>query len=125
MLIFVFILTAIEFYESGLPKLALRDDKGAIQDFSKAIELDSMYAEAYLGSGCAKLNLLDFNGAIAEFSKAIEIDPKYAEAYHNRGLTKIESGQKNRGYQDLNKARELGFSKAYGTIKKFGQMKGH
>jgi len=57
-------------------------------------------------------------GQIEDFNKVIEINPKFGEAYYNRGVAKLGLGQKDSGCLDLSKARELGFDKAYESIKK-------
>jgi tetratricopeptide (TPR) repeat protein len=68
--------TAEEYYYRGKAKYPLKDYRGAIQDYSKAIELDPEYAHAYYYRGNAKVNLKDYRGAIQDYSKAIELDPK-------------------------------------------------
>jgi len=52
-----------------------------------------------------------------DYNKAIELNPNYAAAYLNRGLIKIGLEQKNSGCLDLSKAGELGYAKAYESIK--------
>ena len=54
-----------------------------------------------------------------DYNKAIEINPEFVEAYYSRGLAKIGLGQKESGCLDLSKAGELGYSKAYESIKKY------
>ena len=78
---------------------------------------DMNKAEEYYDSGIEKANSGDYQGAIKDYDKAIEINPKDAEAYYNRGAAKLGLGQKDSGCLDLYKARELGHSGAYQTIK--------
>ena len=66
----------------------LKKFEGAIEDYSKSIEIDSMFVDAYYNRGNSKYFLRDFKGAIDDYSQAIEIDPKYAEAYNNRSFAK-------------------------------------
>src|SRR5574341_1186786 len=75
--------------KQGIAKYALQDDTGAIQDFSKAIELNPKHAEAYCLRGSAKYALQDYTGAIQDYSKAIELNPKDVEAYYGRGEAKF------------------------------------
>jgi tetratricopeptide (TPR) repeat protein len=114
-------LTGTSYLNTGYEKFKLSDYKGAIADYTKAIELDPGYTEAYNYRGNAKDKLSDYSGAIADYTKAIELDPNYAKAYINRGLVKIQSGQKENGCLDLSKARELGFEKANDLIRKYCQ----
>ena len=61
------------------------------EDQSKAIEINSQYADAYYNRALAKENLKDFEGALSDYTKAIEIYPKgedAGDAYHGRGYAK-------------------------------------
>ena len=64
--------TAEDYNNRGSAKGNLQDYKGAIADYTKAIELNPNYAYAYYNRGLAKVNLKDYKGAIADFNKAIE-----------------------------------------------------
>ena len=81
--------TAEEYFYSALNKANLKDDYGAIADFTKAIELDPDDAVAYYNRGNSKRKLKDYYGAIADYTKAIELDPDVADAYYNRGWSKV------------------------------------
>ena len=65
----------------------------AILDFSKAIEIDPMYAEAYANRGVAYGILGQYDKAISDFNKAIEINPTYAEVYFNKALVFEKTGR--------------------------------
>ena len=52
-----------------------KDYKNGIKNYSKAIDLDSTYAEAYFSRGTIKLNDFQFDEAIADFDKALKIEP--------------------------------------------------
>ena len=80
--------TAETYYDRGVNKYALQNYKGAIVDYTKAIELDPDYADAYLLRGGSKFKLQDYKGVIADLNKAIELNPEYADAYLLRGITK-------------------------------------
>jgi len=112
--------SAKEYYDSGVVKAIYGDYQGAIEDYDKAIEIDHRYyATAYFNRGLAKGNLGDYREAIEDYDTAIQVNPKFSKAYYNRGLAKIELGQKYSGCLDLSKAGELGFDKAYESIKKY------
>jgi tetratricopeptide (TPR) repeat protein len=69
----------VRFYlESGLEKQVLQDHRGAIQDFTKAIELDPNKGEAYFGRGLAKIQLGDKNSGCLDLSKAGELGYEHA-----------------------------------------------
>ncbi len=112
--------TAEECYKRGMSKDSLKDRRGAIEDFTKAIELNPNYSEAYFNRGLSKAslagrfkfstngngtyydialektNLEDRRGAIEDFTKAIELNPNYSEAYFNRGLSKASLANRKR-----------------------------
>ncbi len=81
--------TAKSYFETGYEKYNRGDYKGAIQDYTKAIELNPRYALAYHWRGNAKFSLKDYRGAIQDYTKAIELDPKNAWLYLNRGHVKF------------------------------------
>src|SRR4030042_1179320 len=80
--------TAEEFYNRGNAKVGLQRYRWAIEDYTKALELDPEYAMAYYNRGAAKYGIQDYKGAITDYTRAIELDPEYAMAYYNRGLAK-------------------------------------
>ena len=65
------------FYKSGNKKLDEGDYQGALDDYSKAIELDPENPEIYIARGDVRsvCNMADGNyqGAIDDYSKAIEL----------------------------------------------------
>src|SRR5688572_13222235 len=68
------------------------DLDGAIESYSKSIEMDPNFAMAYYNRGLAKREKGDLAGEIADYDKALELDPKYALAYYNRGIAREEKG---------------------------------
>ena len=81
--------TAEDYYNRGNAKGNSQDYKGAIADYTKAIELNPNFAAAYNNRGNAKSDLQDYLGAIADCTKAIELNPNYAYAYNNREMQKV------------------------------------
>jgi len=73
----------------GDSKAQLEDYRGAITDYSKAIELTTSHS------------------------------PSPVQAYYGRGLAKIKTGQKDSGCLDLSKGGEFGHEAAYKAIKEF------
>ena len=103
---------AIDLVGSGNAKLALEDYQGALQDYNKAIELDSIKSNAglamlYANRCIAKYYLKDNQGVIQDCDKAIELDPSSSVAYTTRGLAKSALWNYEWAIQDYNKAIEL------------------
>ena len=61
------------YFNTGVEKAKLQDYRGAIQDYTKAIELDPEYADAYNNRGIARLLLEDKDGGCLDLSKAGEL----------------------------------------------------
>ncbi len=102
----------------GITKSALKDYRGAISDYTIAIEGASPSVQyiIYHNRGDAKRLLNDYKGAIADYSKSIELNKDYSYPYYERGLLKIFFGDKDSGCLDLSKAGELGYMDAYFDI---------
>ena len=106
---------AKELNTTGIEKLKSDDLDGAMEDFNKAIEKDSEFAEAYLNRGFVFGNRGELLDALADFDKAIELDPKYTEAYYNRGFIHGYFEEYEKSEADFDKVIELspGDAEAY------------
>src|SRR3990167_1107130 len=101
--------TAEEYVNKGFARVDAGDDKGAMEDFTKAIGINPRYAKAYYIRGILKGKLGDPKGALADINKAIELNPQDADAYsyNSRGTAKKELGDYGGAIEDTNKAIEL------------------
>ncbi len=104
--------TASEYLDRGCDKDDKKDFKGAIEDYTKAIELKPKYAEAYYNRGCAKEELGDKEGAIADLQKAADLgdmqaanwirevtnDPKVYPSFEFTDNDKLEFYNNNKGF---------------------------
>jgi tetratricopeptide (TPR) repeat protein len=110
-----------EHFQNGLSKYDFKDYKGALSDFTFAIELKKNYPEAYFMRGILYgKELQKFNKAIKEFSQAIKLKPDYADAYYNRGVTYRILDKFQKAFDDWKKAEELGSEMATSMIQKYG-----
>jgi tetratricopeptide (TPR) repeat protein len=66
--------TAVKLFLSGRAKADLKDYRGAIADYDKALEFSPEYINPYFFRGIAKEVLKEYRGAIADYSKIIEMD---------------------------------------------------
>ncbi|KAF5434593.1 Tetratricopeptide (TPR) repeat containing protein, partial [Candidatus Methanophagaceae archaeon] len=95
------------YYNRGNAYGKLKQHEKAIEDYSKAIELDLKYADAYNNRGNAYDDLKQYKRAIGDYNKAIELNPKYAMAYYNRGNAYGKLKQHEKAIEDYSKAIEL------------------
>ncbi len=72
-------------------------------------QIDPKLARAYLILGKIYMNKGDYNHAILYFNKSIEIHPDEGSAYLYRGFTLYRKGVYEKSWEDILKARELGF----------------
>ena len=96
----------IDFY-IGLSHQSRDDYDLAIADYTRAIQLNPSFAEAYNNRGTVYSQKGDYRHAIVDISKAIELNPNFADAYSNRGLFHSLKGDYVRAIVDLDKAMEL------------------
>lgn len=100
--------TAEEYFYSAFDKGNNENNKGAIDDWSKAVELDPNMSEAYFNRGIAKGRLADHLGQMADYNKAIELDPNMTHAYYNRGISKAQQNDNKGAIEDFDKVIEIG-----------------
>jgi tetratricopeptide (TPR) repeat protein len=99
--------SAKKLVKSGMDKYYDADFKGAIDDFTKAIALDSNFVDAYSSRGYAKNKLEDYKGAIADFSKSILLDPKILDNYLMRAKIRHTILDYKEAINDYTKGIEL------------------
>ncbi|HSH66501.1 MAG TPA: hypothetical protein VLB84_12100, partial [Bacteroidia bacterium] len=77
-----------EYNECAIELLNEKDYHGALQYYTRIIEISPLDSFAYFDRGLLKKEMNDFTDAIEDFSKAIEIDDKNADNYFLRAITK-------------------------------------
>lgn len=77
--------SSAHFYDLGSRQFASHQFTEAKQSFSRAIELDHLYGDAYRGLGLADLELKDYQGAYHAWLKAVELNPKDEKAKYCLG----------------------------------------
>lgn len=84
--------TADDYLRRGTTRVERGNRKGAIEDFTKAIELNPRLVAAYKGRGFQHMDAAAYDLAIADLSKVVELEPKDANAFLNRGVAFQEKG---------------------------------
>jgi protein O-mannosyl-transferase len=79
----------------------------AIEDYTKAIDLDPSYIHAYNNRGLAFCRIGRLDRAFADFNKALAINPTHFEALVNRGLAFDQAGQPEKAIEDYDAAIAL------------------
>lgn len=91
------------------------DLKRALEDCTRAIELNSKYWQFYSNRAFANLRLSNFDQAISDSEIAIKLRPKSEDAYYLRGLARLRKGDTAGGEADVAEAERLraGVAKEY------------
>ena len=100
-----------QYLNQGVEKHKAGNYQGAIDDWSKAIEINPQHANAYINRSNTKLKLGDNEGALQDSNKAIEIDPSSSFAYMNRGISRELVNDLKGACDDWRKAAGLGLKK--------------
>jgi len=103
---------AIHFFK-GIACHNKRQSDRAIFHYTKAIEIDPRFADAYINRGLAYDSKGQFDQAISDYNKAIELNPRDADAYYHRGNTYRRKDQYEQAVFNYNKAIEINPRDAY------------
>ena len=96
------------YYNRGDTFFDLGKFEDAIQNYDKAIELDSnVNSVYYYNRGNAYFSLGKFEEAIQDYNKAIDLNPNDDLSYSNRGNAYFSLGKFEDAIQDYNKAIDL------------------
>jgi tetratricopeptide (TPR) repeat protein len=98
---------AEEFMTQGAEKFRKGEYKGAIADYTEAIQLKPKDALAYYNRGLAHSGLKDDKGAVDDYTQAIKLKPNFADAYHSRGLIRSLLKDSKGAIADFDQAIQL------------------
>ena len=79
----------------------------AVNDYSRAIELNPKEVSVYLNRGLAHYNQKNYDLAASDYNKAIELNPADSMLYFNRGNSHEKMGNLQKAVGDYRKAVEL------------------
>ena len=90
--------------DRGVAYWRMKQNKQALADFGKAIELNPQYPQVYNNMGNVYMDMDRPAKALSVFTKAIDLAPTYGVAYNNRGSANFEMGNLDKAVEDFNSA---------------------
>lgn len=99
--------SAREHFRVGTALHEKQDFRGAASAYSKAIEADKNFADAYLNRGACEIALGESTAAMADINKAIGLDSVAAKAYYIRATAWLGQQRYQQAMDDLNKCLGL------------------
>ncbi|MBD0336714.1 MAG: tetratricopeptide repeat protein [Cyanobacteria bacterium Co-bin13] len=98
---------AAAFFNRGTTRYDLRDQPGAIADYTQVLSIEPDSGVTYNNRGVALVDLGQIDDAEADFSQAIALCPDLFAAYCNRGWLRLEKNRYQAAVSDFSKAIEL------------------
>lgn len=99
-------------YNLGLAQRKMEDYDSAIASYTKALELDPEYYEAYINRGYVYRLQKKYSKALTDYSQALEFG-EILTAYSGRGDTYYESEEYNKAIEDYKKVLQINPSDAH------------
>jgi tetratricopeptide (TPR) repeat protein len=97
----------LAFLDRGSVYLKMSDTKNAINDFSRALEIDFKHPKAYHLVGLAHEMAGDNDEALSDFNRAIDIDTEYGAAFYGRASLLTKMGQEDSALKDMKMVNHL------------------
>jgi tetratricopeptide (TPR) repeat protein len=83
------------------------DRAGALEDYTRCLEIKPDNVVARTSRGAVKFELDDPKGAVEDYSRSIEIRPSYERAWNLRGMVRERMGDRAGARQDFDRALEI------------------
>ena len=100
-------MSAKDFASFGVLKYNARDFRGAISDFSRALELVPGEASTLAGRARARQAIGDSKGAVEDYDSALTLEPENAGLLEGRGSARFGAWDKAGALEDYNQAVAL------------------
>lgn len=98
---------AAAYFNRATTRYDLRDQPGAIADYTQVIELNPAHVIAYNNRGLAWAELGETEKALQDFSRAINLDTHLFAAHCNRGILRLEQRDYHGAIADCSEAIRL------------------
>jgi tetratricopeptide (TPR) repeat protein len=93
--------------DDGIARHQTGNLQGAIESYSKAVEIDPKFAVAFHLRGKAHAGQNDLKAAISDLTKAIRFEPKFVDALMDRGILMRTSGNYDGAISDFSRVIKL------------------
>lgn len=100
-------------------RIEIKNYDGAIEDCTRAIELDFTLAEAYFIRGYAYAMQKEYTLSMSDFDNAILLDNTHADSFYNRAVLRRELKDFAGACKDIDAAIQMGYTKAKFTREEF------
>jgi tetratricopeptide (TPR) repeat protein len=91
----------------GLVQERIAEKKRAQENYTRAIRLDSGFAEGYYRRGLLHNRAGEYEKALQDESRVLELDPNHAGAYTARGIARAATDDSQGGLNDLDRGCTL------------------
>lgn len=95
------------YYNRGWALDELGDYPAAIEDYTRAVEIQPDFLAAYVARGYTQMRQGALTKAVDDFSLVLRVDPEVFEALHNRALAYERLGERDLALADYRKAAAL------------------
>jgi tetratricopeptide (TPR) repeat protein len=99
--------TAEESFLRGNLLLDSGDPRGAIDEYTAALELNPRLAQAYNNRGLSHAALREYDAAVADYDACLALPNPLSEAFYNRGVARFRLGRKGDAVIDFTEALRL------------------
>jgi tetratricopeptide (TPR) repeat protein len=95
---------ALQFKEKGNAEFKKGNFIAAIEQYTKAIEIDSSDASFYANRAACFLSAKKYNKCIEDCNKTLALDPNFVKALRRRAKSNMLLGNLNAALNDYNQA---------------------
>ncbi|MBE9033423.1 hypothetical protein IQ266_27205 [filamentous cyanobacterium LEGE 11480] len=95
------------YFKRALTRSELDEPKGAIDDYTRVIQINPKHDTAYNNRGLLRYEMGNREGSIADFNRAILVNPGNSIAYCNRGVVRSEMGNLMGAVEDFSDAVQV------------------
>jgi tetratricopeptide (TPR) repeat protein len=104
---------AEEHFWQGIEYTRQGNNDSAMEEFTKAIEIDPDYYYAYYNRALAYYKKGEFENSLSDYNKAIELNPDNPYWTIERGFLHMKLGDREKAIIDLERSQELGVPYEY------------